>query len=41
MGTFTKGTIVLIKSPFSDLTNIKLRPALVLATTDQNDFILC
>ena len=41
MGAFTKGTIVLIKFPFSDLTKTKLRPALVLAKTNYNDFILC
>ena len=41
MGTFTKGAVVLIKFPFSDLTKIKLRPALVLAKTNYNDFILC
>ena len=41
MGLFTKGTVVLIKFPFSDLTKIKLRPALVLATASKNDFILC
>jgi len=41
MGTFSKGTVVLIKFPFSDLSKVKLRPALVLALTSKNDFILC
>ena len=41
MGLFTKGTVVLIKFPFSDLTKVKLRPALVLAKASKNDFILC
>lgn len=41
MGLFTKGSIVLIKFPFSDLTNVKLRPALIIAATSKNDYILC
>lgn len=41
MGLPSKGSIVLIRFPFSDLLKSKLRPALVLATTDYNDFILC
>ena len=41
MGTFSKGTVVLIKFPFSDLSKVKLRPALVLASASRNDFILC
>ena len=41
MGLFTKGTVVLIKFPFSDLSKVKLRPALVLALASKNDFILC
>lgn len=41
MGWFTKGSVVLIQFPFSDLTKVKLRPALVLAEASKNDFILC
>jgi mRNA interferase MazF len=41
MGLPSKGTIVLIRFPFSDLSKSKLRPALVIAATDKNDFILC
>ncbi|MBU0557968.1 MAG: type II toxin-antitoxin system PemK/MazF family toxin [Bacteroidetes bacterium] len=41
MGLPSKGTIVLIRFPFSDLSRSKLRPALVVASTDKNDFILC
>lgn len=37
----TKGSIVLIRFPFSDLTKLKLRPALVIAKTNKDDFILC
>ncbi len=41
MGSFPKGTVVLIRFPFSDLSEVKLRPALVLALASRNDFILC
>ncbi|MCB0732464.1 MAG: type II toxin-antitoxin system PemK/MazF family toxin [Ignavibacteriae bacterium] len=41
MGSFTKGTVVLIRFPFSDLSQVKLRPALVLALASRNDYILC
>jgi len=41
MGLPSKGTIVLIRFPFSDLSKSKLRPALVLAVTNKDDFILC
>ncbi len=35
------GTIVLVRFPFSDLSRSKLRPAVVLADTGRNDWILC
>ena len=41
MGTPTKGTIVLIPFPFSDLSQAKLRPAVVLAFAGRTDWILC
>ena len=41
MGTFTAGSVVLIPFPFSDLSGTKLRPAVVLATLDKGDCILC
>ncbi len=41
MGAFTKGTVVLIPFPFSDLSEAKLRPALVLAHAGKSDLILC
>ncbi len=35
------GTVVLVRFPFSDLSRSKLRPAVVLADTGRNDWILC
>ena len=35
------GSVVLVRFPFSDLSASKLRPAVVLAGVDQDDWILC
>ena len=35
------GAVVLVPFPFSDLSQVKLRPAVVLADADRNDWILC
>lgn len=35
------GAVVLIPFPFSDLSNSKLRPAVVLADAERGDFVLC
>jgi mRNA interferase MazF len=35
------GTVVLVPFPFSDLSQAKLRPAVVLAAAAHDDFILC
>ena len=35
------GAVVLVRFPFSDLSNSKLRPAVVLANAGRGDFILC
>ncbi|MBX3746290.1 MAG: type II toxin-antitoxin system PemK/MazF family toxin [Verrucomicrobiae bacterium] len=36
-----RGSVVLIPFPFSDLSQSKLRPAVVLAPADHDDWILC
>ena len=35
------GSVVLVTFPFSDLSATKLRPAVVLAAADRDDWILC
>ncbi|TFH15589.1 MAG: MazF family transcriptional regulator [Lentisphaerales bacterium] len=35
------GSIVLVTFPFSDLSAAKLRPAIVLASAERDDWILC
>jgi mRNA interferase MazF len=35
------GAVVLVTFPFSDLSQAKLRPAVVLAKANANDWILC
>ena len=41
MGLFAKRSVVLVRFPFSDLTQTKLRPAVVLADCGRNDWLLC
>jgi mRNA interferase MazF len=41
MGSPSAGDVVLVRFPFSDLSNSKLRPAVVLANADRSDWILC
>jgi len=41
MARFVKGDVVVIPFPFSDLSQAKRRPALVLAELEGNDRILC
>ena len=37
----TVGSVVLVPFPFSDLSEAKLRPALALADSGRDDWILC
>jgi mRNA interferase MazF len=39
--TPTEGAVVLVPFPFSDLSQAKLRPAIVLADVGRDDWILC
>lgn len=41
MVTPTAGAVVLVHFPFSDLSQTKLRPAVVLADAGRGDWILC
>jgi mRNA interferase MazF len=41
MGAFVKGDVVVAPFPFSDLSAVKKRPALVVATLVGNVVILC
>ena len=41
MATFVKGDIVVLPFPFSDLSDAKRRPTLVVATLPLNDMMLC
>ena len=41
MGRFMKGDVAVIPFPFSDLSDSKKRPALILAELDGDDIILC
>ncbi len=35
------GSVVLVRFPFSDLSDAKFRPGIVLANIDRGDHILC
>ncbi|MDX1636023.1 MAG: type II toxin-antitoxin system PemK/MazF family toxin [Marinobacter sp.] len=41
MEPFKKGSVILVRFPFSDLSSEKLRPAVIIANVGQGDFILC
>ena len=41
MAKFVKGDVVVVPFPFSDLSQSKKRPALVVASPSGNDLILC
>ncbi|MEY2833883.1 MAG: hypothetical protein RLZZ574_3142 [Cyanobacteriota bacterium] len=41
MATFIKGDVIIVPFPFSDLSQAKRRPALVVANLTGDDLILC
>ena len=41
MGARARGAAVLVRFPFSDLSQSKLRPAVVLADAGRGDHVLC
>jgi mRNA interferase MazF len=41
VGTLTSGAVVTVPFPFTDLSQSKLRPAVVLAGIGRDDWILC
>lgn len=41
MGILAAGQVVIVHFPFSDLSQSKLRPALVLADAGRGDWLLC
>jgi mRNA interferase MazF len=41
MAKFIKGSVVVVPFPFSDLSQAKKRPALVITDLNNNDLILC
>ncbi len=41
MAAFGRASVVLVEFPFSDLSTAKLRPAVVLAQANQQDWFLC
>ena len=41
MGPLAAGSVVLVRFPFSDLSQSKLRPAVVLADCGRGDWLLC
>ena len=41
MESLAAGSVILIPFPFSDLSQSKIRPALVLANAERGDWILC
>ncbi len=41
MGAFATRQVILLPFPFSDLSDSKLRPALLLASAGKGDWVLC
>ena len=41
MERFVKGDIIVVKFPFSDLSEVKKRPSIVIGVLDRNDYLIC
>jgi mRNA interferase MazF len=41
VGALAKGSVILVRFPFSDLSQSKLRPAVVLADCGRGEWLLC
>ena len=41
MARFVKGDVIVVSFPFTDLTRVKRRPALVITELEGEDVILC
>lgn len=41
MGKFVRGQIVVVPFPFTDTSDVKKRPAVVIGEAEMGDFILC
>jgi mRNA interferase MazF len=41
MATFGRASVVLMNFPFSDLSQTKLRPAMILASASKEEWIVC
>ena len=41
MGTLERASIVVVPFPYSDLSGVKLRPAIILAAAGRKDWLLC
>ena len=41
MGVFAAGQVVTVPFPYSDLSGQKLRPVLLIASADRNDWVIC
>lgn len=41
MGALATGSVILVRFPFSDLPQTKLRPAVILADCGRGDWLLC